>query len=170
MTAAITGTLTGSLALAGVVIGAILGRQNSDREWTRDAQLRACQRLLGEYAHVRDALCNAGMGKPEPVSWIAWNHALDEVTLLCPPAVVERAQALGEEIWRADWATRHGSRGTESWLDIRRSVDQARADLIVTMRQQLNPRHRERVRTNSRPSDVDAMWLDGGAGLPNPLR
>jgi hypothetical protein len=159
MTAAITGVLTGGLTLLGVVVGALLGARNTSRQWTRDKQLQACQRLMEQHSIVYDRLADWAINhKRADMDWPQWNHALDEMALLGDPAVVECAYAMSEQVWRTSYAIKRSPMGLQGWLHARVPLEEARAEFIYAARRQLNPRFNGPVRTTGRPPAEDPMW------------
>jgi hypothetical protein len=155
---AVVSILAGALALLGVALGAWLGARNINRQWMRDAQLRACQRLLERYAAIYDHLARSGRTEGSEVDWASWNHALTEISLLCTPEVVDSAYALDEAIWRLTRAVSATRPSQDRWSALRRPVESARADLIHAIRRQFDPKFQGSVRTSGRPADDDELW------------
>src|SRR5699024_6430351 len=113
---------------------------------------------MDQYADLYEHLALSRRDQVFDQSWAAWNRALTGVSFVCLPAVVDAAYALDEELWRADWAIRGGTTGQREWLERRRSVEAARAALILAVRRATSPRFRTQVRTSGRPADTDPMW------------
>ncbi|MFG1928862.1 hypothetical protein [Cryptosporangium sp. NPDC048952] len=163
---AVVSIVTGALALCGVALGAWLGARNTSRQWTRDAQLRACQRLLERYAAIYDMLARSRRGEAPAIDWASWNHALTEISLLCTPVVVDSAYALDEAIWRLTRAVDESHSSQDEWAALRRPVESAHSTLIHAIRRQFDPEFRGTIRTSGRPADDDELWrrnVDGQA-------
>lgn len=155
---AVVSVLAGGLALVGVVLGAWLGARNTNRQWTREAHVRACQRLMEHYAALYDNLARSRYGTAPALDRASWNHALTEISFLCTSEVVSSAYALDEAIWRLTRALGVPNPSQEEWAALRQPVEFARANLIRAVRRQFNPRFRGTVRTIGRPADDDELW------------
>jgi hypothetical protein len=158
MTPAIVSALTSLIALGGVALGAWLNGHNTGRQWTRDAQLRACQRLMDQYAAACAELARTREDVIPDVAWAPWNQALTEVSFVCDKPVVDAAYAIDETFWRVESAIEDGQRSPEAWIPLRHQMESARDAFIRAVRLQTNARFRDPVRTSGRPVDDDPMW------------
>jgi hypothetical protein len=82
MSTAISALLSSGLALAGVALGAWLGSRGQSTQWMRETQLQACQRLMNQYADIRNYLAQSRRGEVDDLNWSEWNQALTAVSFV----------------------------------------------------------------------------------------
>jgi len=86
MDATVTMVVSSCVALIGVALGVWLGARSTSNQWLKDAQLKACQRLMDEYAPLYDTLALSRRRETRDQNWAVWNQALTAVTLDVRPA------------------------------------------------------------------------------------
>ncbi|MGK3943881.1 hypothetical protein ABK046_36330 [Streptomyces caeruleatus] len=86
-------------ATVGVLVGGVVTRRATERQWLRDQQLVAYQELFGHYAKFTMELRRAhGDRRGWDYDWGEWNAALMRVSLVAPPGIAAEIDAFGRAV------------------------------------------------------------------------
>ena len=93
-------TAAGALfATVGVVVGGVVTRRAQDRQWLRDKELAAYQKLLAQYARFVMELKRAHAERRGwTFDWAEWSTALVSASLVAPSAVAAAIDNFGTAI------------------------------------------------------------------------
>ncbi|MCA2216317.1 hypothetical protein [Jidongwangia harbinensis] len=122
--------ITGSAALFGVSLGALVTAQVQKRQWALGRQVDACAAIVVESTRLQLAIRRHWKHQVD-VDWGAWNDALAEISLVADGAVVDAAGEVDAVFWQQTERIERGQVIEEAdWFAVTAVMEEVRLDFV----------------------------------------